>query len=107
MRGEEGNKSKKVEKQSEYRKRTMKEIKPGCREETSQGRKEMQKSNFQEPQKSNSKSSLLAKTRLLTISCIFESCWSSYISRETERTDIIFRKLLWQEIFNICQREMP
>lgn len=59
----------------------MKEIKPGCREETSQGIKEMQKSNFQEPQKSNSKSALLAKTRLLTISCIFESCCSSYISR--------------------------
>lgn len=68
----------------------MKEIKPGCREETAQGGKEMQKSNFQEPQKSNSESSRLAKTKLLTISFIFESCWSSYISRETERTDIIF-----------------
>lgn len=90
MRGKEGNKRKKVEKQNEYRKRKMKEIKPGCREETVQGGREMQKSNFQEPQKSNSKSALLAKKRLLTISCIFESCWSSYIRRETERTDIIF-----------------
>lgn len=46
-------------------------------------------------------------TRLLAISCTFESYWSPYLLTKTQKTDIVLGKLKRQEIFNICQREMP